>query len=197
MNSEGMLEIVSRPEARRLGMRHYFTGKPCPQGHIAKRYICNGKCVKCHFDEHKRYVERNRDRLTAQDRLYREANAGIIKPRQRDYARTSPVRRAYKHSPQGRLIAVVGRHRRRARERLAPGSHTSADVKKLIERCTRCYLCGKRFNKARRPTLDHVLAIATKLATNEFANLALACDSCNKRKSARRENPITGQGLLL
>lgn len=36
----------SRKEAKKLGVRKYFTGKPCPRGHNVPRYI-NGGCVTC------------------------------------------------------------------------------------------------------------------------------------------------------
>lgn len=37
----------SRAEALRLGIRTYFTGKPCKRGHIGLRYTQKGNCVEC------------------------------------------------------------------------------------------------------------------------------------------------------
>jgi hypothetical protein len=36
-----------RASARLQGAVRYFTGKPCPKGHLAPRYTSNGKCVVC------------------------------------------------------------------------------------------------------------------------------------------------------
>ena len=36
----------SRPEAKRLGAKFYFTGKPCKHGHVDKRYA-HGNCFSC------------------------------------------------------------------------------------------------------------------------------------------------------
>jgi hypothetical protein len=36
----------SRPEARALGARFYFTGKPCKHGHVSHRYT-TGPCFEC------------------------------------------------------------------------------------------------------------------------------------------------------
>ncbi len=32
-----MLDLITRTEARALGLTRYFTGKPCPWGHITER----------------------------------------------------------------------------------------------------------------------------------------------------------------
>lgn len=40
------MKIISRKEAKSLGLTHYFTGKPCVNGHISKRVI-QGKCCQC------------------------------------------------------------------------------------------------------------------------------------------------------
>lgn len=34
-------------EAKRSGKTTYFTGKPCKNGHLSKRFTCDGKCVEC------------------------------------------------------------------------------------------------------------------------------------------------------
>jgi 5-methylcytosine-specific restriction endonuclease McrA len=34
-------------EARAQGVKHYFTGKPCPVGHIALRWTSTQGCVEC------------------------------------------------------------------------------------------------------------------------------------------------------
>lgn len=48
----GTLELSRLPgtrrEARALGVPHYYTGKPCKRGHMAKRHVNNGTCMECH-----------------------------------------------------------------------------------------------------------------------------------------------------
>lgn len=36
-----------RREAEEAGHRYYFTGKPCPKGHLVPRYVSNYLCVEC------------------------------------------------------------------------------------------------------------------------------------------------------
>ena len=40
------MEIITRKEAKEQGLKKYFTGKPCPRGHISERYM-SGRCVAC------------------------------------------------------------------------------------------------------------------------------------------------------
>lgn len=40
-------EIVSRADAAAAGQRWYFTGEPCPKGHVAKRTVSNRECRRC------------------------------------------------------------------------------------------------------------------------------------------------------
>jgi len=40
-------KITTRAEAFALGEETYFTGNPCPQGHIARRFVKNYNCVSC------------------------------------------------------------------------------------------------------------------------------------------------------
>lgn len=38
---------ISRRDARRKGLKRYYTGNPCHQGHHAERYISTKVCVEC------------------------------------------------------------------------------------------------------------------------------------------------------
>jgi 5-methylcytosine-specific restriction endonuclease McrA len=37
----------TRKEAQALGSKHHFTGKPCPKGHVDKRFTGGGNCFAC------------------------------------------------------------------------------------------------------------------------------------------------------
>lgn len=41
------LPIISRKQARALGLKRFFTGKPCKQGHVAERGVAGGCCIVC------------------------------------------------------------------------------------------------------------------------------------------------------
>lgn len=44
---EKVIEIISVSEARARGLKRYFTGKPCPKGHVAERRTSNRACCEC------------------------------------------------------------------------------------------------------------------------------------------------------
>ena len=45
--SPQLFEVISRDEAEAKGLRHYFTGTPCRNGHIAQRYVSTMGCKDC------------------------------------------------------------------------------------------------------------------------------------------------------
>ncbi len=47
------MEIISKKEAKLKGLRFYFTGKPCVNGHTCERYTSSG-CVICSKDQQKK-----------------------------------------------------------------------------------------------------------------------------------------------
>lgn len=50
-------QIISWKQAKELGLKSYFTGKPCPQGHIVTRQISGG-CMQCKRDENKKWRDK-------------------------------------------------------------------------------------------------------------------------------------------
>lgn len=50
-----MMEIISRKEAASKGLSKFFTGRKCKNGHVAERYVCNGVCVTCNFENSTSY----------------------------------------------------------------------------------------------------------------------------------------------
>lgn len=90
-----MEAIISRQEAKALGLRNYFTGTPCKNGHIAKKRTTSRNCVDC---------ERERDR-----------KRGNRKSKLPNYERHRALRIKYGISPaewdamfdqQGRVCAI-------------------------------------------------------------------------------------------
>ncbi len=81
----GSMAVISRAEAKALGLKRYFTGKPCKWGHVAERYI-GGVCLKCDSERtsnpakkkakrHRRYWA-NPEKGIEDTRRWRAANPG-------------------------------------------------------------------------------------------------------------------------
>jgi hypothetical protein len=41
------VKIILADKARQLGLKKYFTGRACPNGHTAERLVSNGNCTAC------------------------------------------------------------------------------------------------------------------------------------------------------
>jgi len=133
------MEIISRKDALAAGLSHYFTGKPCKYGHIAKRNkYC--QCMECNrlkintgqyrdgkSEYNKKFRKQHPDRIRAQERSYRtpEQNAEYCKrfreknPDYRSPCENTPERKAKKS------ISSSSR-RSRVRERTPPWADLDA-----------------------------------------------------------------------
>lgn len=83
-------EIISRRDARAVGVIHYMTGKPCKHGHVARRLVVNGSCCACveakrMTDEYKvakkEYRVRNKGHISAKGKAAYAANPEPYKAR--------------------------------------------------------------------------------------------------------------------
>lgn len=41
------MDIITYDQAKQSNLKYYFTGKPCPNGHIDKRKVHNRTCYSC------------------------------------------------------------------------------------------------------------------------------------------------------
>jgi 5-methylcytosine-specific restriction endonuclease McrA len=83
----------------------------------------------------------------------------------------------------------ASKHRRRAREALAPGKHTSQDIRDIYNRQEgKCVYCKKLLGD--RYQVDHIVPLS-KGGSNYPSNLQITCDtidghlSCNQKKMCR------------
>jgi hypothetical protein len=67
---------ASREEAIEAGEIFYYTGLPCKNGHLAKRYTTSGQCIECARAIFRAKAERIR---AARARRQHECNAGPIR----------------------------------------------------------------------------------------------------------------------
>ena len=211
--------VVTRVEAKAVGLKRFFTGVPCKHGHVAQRVTVNGACWPCANARtqamYRGWAERNRDKLAANSKRYREAHPEVQreyyeKNRERHLARNRAQRKA---DPAGNSRAamewakanpeaVKRNHRRwreanpdkvvaftrnnRAMRALAKGKHTAAEVAEIIAlQKGKCAYCRKAVGKS--PHIDHITPLA-KGGTNDRRNLQLTCAPCNLRKN--RADPI-------
>lgn len=98
-----MPEIINWKSAEMLGLKRYFTGRPCKFGHVDERLVNNGTCFECARLKAQRDHEKNPERGRARSKRwalqnpikravtaerYRERNRGKLrKKHQMEWAR--------------------------------------------------------------------------------------------------------------
>lgn len=65
-----MKTIVSKKEAKQLGLKYYFTGQPCKHGHVEKRAI-SGHCFICRRVNSKKGMAQRRAESNEDIKTYR------------------------------------------------------------------------------------------------------------------------------
>ena len=68
-------EIITRADARAKGLKRFFTGVSCRNGHVAERDVLLGKCVACALARGRKYDAAHSDtRGSARTMKWREQN---------------------------------------------------------------------------------------------------------------------------
>lgn len=90
-----MPDIISRKEAKALGLKRYFTGESCKHGHVCERLL-KGCCVECrrleywknrerNLARHAEWRSNNRMKCREVQKRWREANPELKRERSRRY----------------------------------------------------------------------------------------------------------------
>lgn len=66
--------IISKSQAKSLGIKFYFTGKPCKHGHIAERMVSKSTCRECNRVNGLKYYKENKPEISLYNKQYREEN---------------------------------------------------------------------------------------------------------------------------
>jgi len=204
-----MTKKITWLEAKAAGLKRYFTGLPCPKGHISERRVAGRGCLECHWigrrerQAHYKILRRtdakfkakeaaaqsrwytaNRDRAIANRSAYYYANRDkVIESRKPYVAANKEMYRAIKRNSN-------------AKRKAAPGTHTKEDIADILKmqngRCAYCKIrLGDKYH------VDHIRALA-RGGTNDRQNLQLLCRTCNCSKNAK--DPIVfaqSRGMLL
>jgi len=172
------MQIVSLEEAKRLGLKHYFTGKPCKRGHIQQRLTSCRKCVDCQAE----YYEERKEEWSAKGAEYRRQNPEKKRQRDRDYHyknrdRVLEQKKEYWHRTRIEQLARKKEYRDKNKEK------TRASIRRWESENKERVLASKlRYEKERRAN-DPIYAIKRRMrvAVSRFAR------AYGYEKSARTE----------
>jgi 5-methylcytosine-specific restriction endonuclease McrA len=190
------VKLISRQDAKALGLKRYFTGRPCKHGHVAEYHVSSKTCSECNRAKAATFYASDPERKKEIDRQsgkkYRAANPAKTLERGRLYREQNPDKRrqscrAWDRANPAKKLAQ--RHARIAREHKAEGNHTADDIAILVviqNNC--CNECGADFATVKRH-IDHVIPLS-RGGSNWPANLQLLCGTCNRRKGAKLPKEI-------
>lgn len=109
--------IISKQEAKLLGYKFYFTGKPCKHGHVCNRYVISNTCrecnrmksrnnntYKCRVEYYRQYHIKNKERIKKRNEEFLIKNPEMRKIRSKKIAanilhrhRTDPLFRLHRN----------------------------------------------------------------------------------------------------
>lgn len=69
------VHLISRQQARALGIKRFFTGLPCKNGHISERVVSSTCCLSCDAEKSSKYRSKNPDKARASVRDAARKNA--------------------------------------------------------------------------------------------------------------------------
>jgi len=90
------MKIITKVEAKERGLKHYYTGILCKNGHMDKRYTSNGRCMECNRiiarEYHNNHIEESRERSN----LWKKNNKEAVKEyRYKNYWKDPEAAREY------------------------------------------------------------------------------------------------------
>lgn len=100
-NSDSTHAPISRKDANALGLKRFFTGVPCKQGHVDERYTACGLCCECLANGRKKWRAKNPEQSRELRRKWRKENPereheSHIKSNRRWWAQAKAVQNALK-----------------------------------------------------------------------------------------------------
>lgn len=196
-------------EAKESGQKRFFTGRPCPQGHIDERYVAGRGCVECARIRAAKLRAENPDLTRARTRAWRERNPEVARASDRatwrrrydanpekfrelsrEFRSKNPEKasawaraasRAWKAANPDAVAAW--QRNRRAIKRASEGAHTVAEIRALAEtQKHRCAWCRTSIRGGFHA--DHIIPLA-KGGGNSIRNIQLLCAPCNLKKGAK------------
>lgn len=184
------LHIVDKKLAKSLGLKFYFTGNPCKNGHYELRRVDNGACLSCMKERaskyYKKYYKENQEKLKEKTRKYILEN----KDKHIEYMqewRTNNPNYSKEYMSKNKLKYKAYNSLRRSRLKNADGRHTDKDIENLfILQNGVCVGCDGDL-KILSFHIDHKQPIS-KGGSNWPYNLQLLCPTCNLRKSDKDYN---------
>lgn len=192
-----IMEIITRKEALALGLKRYFTGRPCPHGHVCERLASNYVCIECKNRENVKWAKENPEKAALIRKEWLNKNKEENAKRYSDwYAKNPDYHKGWRERNRKAVNLTASKYRaknpkkvlalsalRRARKSGSSGKHTAADIEKILKsqkhKCANCLTSIKKSYH-----VDHIMPLALG-GFNGPENLQCLCPTCNLKKHAK------------
>jgi hypothetical protein len=99
------MQIISRIEAKRLGLKFYYPGKPCRHGHHSEKMVSSATCYECAkslkrqlyatdpeptLAKNRKWREQNRDRFLATCKAWHASNPDRTRAAKKAWKKANP-----------------------------------------------------------------------------------------------------------
>ena len=134
------MEVISRKDALKNGMKYYFTGKPCKNGHVEIRRTDQALCMKC--------IKENRAHINSLAKAWRDKNPQRSKEISLKWARNNPENCAKR----------VAKRTAAKLQRVPPwlDATQKAEIDSIYQYCAALRACGLNYH------VDHIVPIQGK-----------------------------------
>lgn len=157
------MNVITAKEAKNIGEKHYFTGVPCKNGHIAQRLVSGRQCVICTREKSTLWQKDNRERVRVIAKNFYDNNREACVERMREY------RQKYPEKTKASIAKYVANNREKIRsyqrfasaKRYADKSKRTvgwADLGKIKQYYDICHNLN-RINGYTKYHVDHIIPI--------------------------------------
>jgi hypothetical protein len=121
---EVKMKRSERHAAKARGETHYYTGKPCCNGHTSQRLVSNGKCCVCNNSAATAWASKNKERR-------QQINREHMNAKRDQYAEYNKKYRAENHHRVQALQTARGAKYKAAKKKATPKWITAADIERI------------------------------------------------------------------
>jgi len=203
------MQIITRQEAKAMGLKRFYTGTPCAHGHLSERYVSSNGCAQCLLEREKRlcaqdpeYAKRRQAARTARqaarmkrykaDEAYYKWYCEDQRRRHKERLASDPEyaprcyqasRNWFKKNPEAARTYAARRRKILSKSR---ENYTPQDVVNILKlQKGKCCDCGRCLKKGYH--VDHIMPLSLG-GDNSRANIQCLCPTCNVRK--HNKHPI-------
>ena len=190
------MDKITLKDAKAAGLKRYFTGTPCKNGHVAERSVSNRSCLKCTNARAKLFFEANKELLRTRkaeaQRKYRKNYPQKARESRQTWAESNRVKdQGYKKKWQTENKGAVNyltRKRQAAKLRRTPSWLIEEDHWMIQEAYALAALRTKLFDFPWH--VDHIFPLQGKVVSGLHVpiNLQVIPGKANVRKGNRMIN---------